>query len=161
MVLAPKNVILLKWPPQHSRLTIRKEGYKFRVLNWIRRISFIKKFIKFYSYFINVINLFNQSCLILQQNWLYIKRKNLCHQQWQQNNVKLACFIAITTLSFLNNWKWKMLYEEQNIRWKHYINVLKLLSLQHNIRPLFALGLLCYYSKDRMYLTYQQQQKTW
>ena len=36
---------------------------------------------------------------------------------------------AITTLSFLNNWKWEMLYEEQNILWKHYINVLKLLKI--------------------------------
>ena len=25
---------------------------------------------------------FNHNCLILQQNWLHIKRKNLCHQQW-------------------------------------------------------------------------------
>ena len=32
-------------------------------------------------------------------------------------------------------------------------------SLQHNIRPLFALGLLCFHSKLRMYLTCQQQQK--
>ena len=33
------------------------------------------------------------------------------------NNVNLACFIAITTLSFLNNWKLEKLYEKQN-----YIN---------------------------------------
>ena len=52
----------------------------------------------------------------------------LREKQWKQNNVNLACFIAITTLSFLNNWKWKMLYEEQNIQWKHYINMLKLLK---------------------------------
>ena len=73
---------------------------------------------------------FDQSCLILQQNLLYIERKNLCHQQWQQNNVNLAFFIAITgTLSFLNNWKWEMLFEEQNIPWKHSINVLELLKV--------------------------------
>ena len=34
-------------------------------------------------------------------------------------------------------------------------------SLKHNIRPLFALGLLCFYSKVWMYLTCKQQQKTW
>ena len=31
-------------------------------------------------------------------------------------------------------------------------------SLQHNIRPLFPLGLLCLYSEVWMYLTCQQQQ---
>ena len=35
---------------------------------------------------------------------------------------KLACFNAITNaknfimLSFLNNWKWEMLYEKQNVQ---------------------------------------------
>ena len=48
-----------------------------------------------------------------------------------------------------------MLYEEQNIQWKHYINVLKLLKVYN------ALGLLCFYSKVWMYLTCQQQQETW
>ena len=33
-------------------------------------------------------------------------------------------------------------------------------SLQHNIRPLFASGLLRFCSKVSMYLTCQQQQKT-
>ena len=33
----------------------------------------------------------------------------------KKNNVNLACFIGITTLSFLNNWKWEMLCEEQRI----------------------------------------------
>ena len=91
-------------------------------------------------------------------NWSNFTAKlKLCHRQLQQNNVNLACFTAITTtLSFLNNWKWKTVYEEQNMRWKHYINVLKLL-----IRPLLVLGLLCFYSKGWMYLTCQQQQKTW
>ena len=35
----------------------------------------------------------------------------------------------ITTFSFLNNWKWETLIEEKNIRWKHYINMLKLLKV--------------------------------
>ena len=33
-------------------------------------------------------------------------------------------------------------------------------NLQHNIKLLFALGLLCFYLKVLMYLTCQQQQKT-
>ena len=33
-------------------------------------------------------------------------------------------------------------------------------GLQYNIRPLFALRLLCFYSKLQRYLTCQQQQKT-
>ena len=101
------------------------------VLNWItRRISFIKKFVKFYLYFINVINSFNQNCLILQQNWLYITRKNPCHQQWQENNVNLACFIAITIFPF-----WITESEEYYMKNRIFdesifdINVLKLLSL--------------------------------
>ena len=57
------------------------------------------------------------------------KRKNICYQQWRQSNVNLACFIAITTLSFLNNWKWEILYEEQNIQWEHYIDALTLLKV--------------------------------
>ena len=65
---------------------------KRRDMNYVsyiekRRIFFIKNFIKFYLYFINVINIFNQNYLILQQNWRYNKRKNLCQQQWQQNKV--------------------------------------------------------------------------
>ena len=34
-------------------------------------------------------------------------------------------------------------------------------SLQHNMKPLFALGLLCLHSKLWMYLACQQQQKAW
>ena len=34
-------------------------------------------------------------------------------------------------------------------------------SLQHNIRPLFSLSLLSFYSKVWMYLTWEQQQKAW
>ena len=44
-------------------------------------------------------------------------------------NVNLACFIAVTKISFLNNWKWEILFEGQNIRWKHYIDVLNLLKV--------------------------------
>ena len=51
-----------------------------------------------------------------------------------------------------------MLFEEQNIQWKHLYNCAKIAqSLHHNIRPLFALGLLCFYSNVRIYLTCQQQ----
>ena len=40
-----------------------------------------------------------------------------------------------------------MLYEEQNIQWKHTYQCAKIAqSLQRNTRPLFALGLLCFYS---------------
>ena len=34
------NVILLKWPPPHSRLTIQKREYELHVLNWITYIYF-------------------------------------------------------------------------------------------------------------------------
>ena len=34
-------------------------------------------------------------------------------------------------------------------------------SLQHNVRPLFALGLLCFCSKVWMYLGCSQKQKAW
>ena len=131
MVLASKNFILLKWPPQHRRLTMRKEVIRITCLKLYNKayIFLSSNFITFFLCFIDVINFFNQNCLILQQNWLYIKSKNLCHQQWQQNNVNLACFITITTRSFLKNWRWKMLYEEQNTQWNHYINMLKLLKV--------------------------------
>ena len=107
------NLILLKLSSQHNRLTIRKEGI---TITWLKLnnetyIFFIKSFIKFYLIFINLINLFQYNCLIKfylifinlfhhnclnsQENCLYIKRKNLCHQQWQQSNENLACFIDI------------------------------------------------------------------
>ena len=35
----------------------------------------------FYLAFINLINFSHQNCVILQQNWLYIKWKNIFHQQ--------------------------------------------------------------------------------
>ena len=53
-----------------------------------------------------------------------------------------------------------MLYEKQNIQGKHCSNVLKFFqSLQHDIRPLFAFGLFCFYSKVWMYLTCLQEKK--
>ena len=71
---------------------------------------------------------------------------------------KLACFIAITTLFFLNKWKWETLYEEQEYSMEALHQCVKIAqSLQHNIKPLFALGLLCFYSKGWMCLTCQQQ----
>ena len=60
-----------------------------------------------------------------------------------KNNVNLACFIAITTHSFLNNWKWETLYEEQNIRWKHYIYVLKLLKVGNATKDHYLLHAYC------------------
>ena len=111
----PRTVLYVTpWDVPYRRLEDvscrRYEGTWIIVSIWIRKpiyISFIKNFTKFYLCFINVINIFNQNCLILQQNWLYIKRKNICHQQRKQKNVNLACFIAITTLSFLSNWSEK------------------------------------------------------
>ena len=49
-----------------------------------------------------------------------------------------------------------MLYEEQNIQWKHYINVLKLLKVYN--ATLFASGLTLSLFKSE-YLTGQHQQK--
>ena len=78
------NVILLMLSPYHNRLTIRKEGIRITCvrLNSKTYIFFsLKNLIKSYFIFINLINLFHHEFLISQQNWLYIKRKNLCHQQ--------------------------------------------------------------------------------
>ena len=109
------NVTLLKLSPQHYRLTIRKEGIR---ITWLKLnsktyIFFIENFIKFYLIFINLINFFHHICLISQRNWVYINRKNISDQLWQQSNGSFACFIGIIMSSFLNNWNWKMLYEKQ------------------------------------------------
>ena len=68
-----------------------------------------------------------------------------------------ACFIAIIIpFSFLNNWKWEKLDEKQNMQWNHYSNSLNFLqSLQHSIRPLFALTFVF------LFESLQQQQKAW
>ena len=55
-----------------------------------------------------------------------------------------------------------MLYEEQNIRWKHYINVLKLLSkftTQH--KNIIRFGLIVFLFKSLNVFNLSQQQKTW
>ena len=52
-----------------------------------------------------------------------------------------------------------MLYEEQNIQWKHYINVLKLLKVYIQHKTIIRFGLIVFYLKVWMYLTCQQQQK--
>ena len=80
------NIILLKLSPQHSRLSIRKEGIR---ITWLKLnsktyIFFIEDFIKFYLIFINLISFFHHNSLISQQNWLYIKIKNICHQLWNK-----------------------------------------------------------------------------
>ena len=118
------------WPYENK-------GYELRVLNWKQDvyISFIESFIKFYLCFINAINIFNQNCLSLQQKWPYINKKNICHQQWQQSDVNLACFTAITTLSFLNTWK-------------HYINVLKLLKVYNQHKTIICFGLIVFLFKS-------------
>ena len=107
------NIILLKLSPRHNNLTIRKEGIR---VTWLKLnnktyIFFIENFIKLYLIFINLIHSFHHNCLISQQNWLYIKRKNLCHQEWQQSNENLACFIDIIVFDI--NWNWEMVYEKQ------------------------------------------------
>ena len=113
-----------------------KGKYELRVLNWITRRIY------FFLSFINLINSSHQNCLILQQNWLYIERKNIFHQQQPLNNASLAWFNAITTLSLVrniilrSNYSMEALYQCAKIAQ----------SLQRNIRPWFALGLLCSYS---------------
>ena len=48
----------------------------------------------------------------------------------KQCKISMLCCDYYTFLSeFLNNWKKEMLYKEQNIQGKHYINVLKLLKI--------------------------------
>ena len=47
-------------------------------------------------------------------------------------------------LSFLNNWKWEMRHEKQNVQWK-CAKIVQ--SLHYNKKTLFALDLLCFYSK--------------
>ena len=52
----------------------------------------------------------------------------------KQCKFSMLCGHYYTFLSeFLNNWKWEMLYEEQNIQWEHYINVLKLLQANFEV----------------------------
>ena len=63
-------------------------------------------------------------------------------------NVNLACFIAITKISFLNNWKWEILFEGQNIRWKHYIDVLNLLKLTIQHKTIIRFGLILFLFKS-------------
>ena len=105
-------------------------------------ISFIKSFINFYLSFINLINFSHQNCLILQQNWLYIKRKNIFHQQRLWDTGNLACFNAFTTLSLVRNVIWRTEHSMEAL----YKCAKIAQSLQRNIKPLFALGLLCFYS---------------
>ena len=47
------------------------------------------------------------------------------------------------TLSFPNNWKWEMLYEKQNIQWKHYITVLKLFKVYSTTQDHYSLWDYC------------------
>ena len=132
------NVTLLMLCPQRNRSAIWKEGITITCLelNSKTYISFIKNFIEFDLIFINLIIFFHHNCLISQQNWLYIKIKNLCHQQWQQSNENLACFIDIITFSFLNNWNIEMLFEKQYALKALYQCAKIFQSLQYNIRPL-------------------------
>ena len=97
----------------------------------------------------------NQNCLILLQNWLYIKREYLSSAMITKK-CKLSMLYCHYYIFFVSNWKWEMLYEEQTIVY-HCAIIAK--SLQHNISPLFTYGLLCFYSKVWIYLTCHQQQK--
>ena len=54
-----------------------------------------------------------------------------------------------------------MLYEEQNIQRKHYINELKLLKVYNATLDQYSLWAYCVFIQVWMYLTCQQQQKTW
>ena len=76
MVLEPINVVLLKWPPQLNRLTIRKPGIWIRCLKLNKKMCIFFLSISFSNSilsFINLINLFHQNYLILQKNGVYIK----------------------------------------------------------------------------------------
>ena len=126
------NVILLKLPPQHSRLTLRKEGIRVTclTLNNLTYTFFHQKFYQIlFDIEINLINLFHHNCVISQQNRLYIKRKKI----FFISNCNKACFIAIITSSFLNNWKWETLNEKHNMKWNHYSNALKLFNVYNTI----------------------------
>ena len=90
-VLASINVILLKWPPQQSRLTMRKNG--IWVASWwiTRCIYFFHQKILSSSIlsFIKLINFFHQDCLILPNVFYWFK--------WQENQWQ---FLYWTTLTF-------------------------------------------------------------
>ena len=103
-----------------------KKEYELRVLNWIaKRIYFFHQ--KFYQ-ILFIFHQFNEffHCLILHQNWLYIKRKKICHKLRQKNNVNLVFFIAITKLSLVRNVIWRTEYSMRAI---YQCNVLKLLKV--------------------------------
>ena len=95
-----------------------------------------------YLSFINLINFSHQNGLFLQQNWLCIKRKNIFHQQRPSNNAYLAWLIVITTLSLVRNVIWREKYSiEASCQCAKIAQ-----SFQRNIRSLFPLGFLCFYS---------------
>ena len=88
---------------------------------------------------------------MLQQNWLYIKRKKklsattikLC---------KLASFNAIVTLSFVRN----VIMKTKIFNGSTHINVLKLLKVYNATQDRYSLWAYCVFIQVSMYL----QQKT-
>ena len=125
-------------------------------MSWIEQqdtyISFIKSF---YLSFNNLKNFCHQNYLILQQNSLCIKRKNIFHQQQARNNASLTCFNAFILLSLVRNviWRTKCSMED-------YINVLKLLKVYNAIYHHYSLWTYFDFISVRMYLICAEQQKT-
>ena len=62
----------------------------------------------------------------------------------KQCNISMLCSDYYTFLSeFLNTWKQEMLYEEQDIQWKHNVNVLKFLKIYNTIKDHYSLWAYC------------------
>ena len=77
------NIILLKWPPQHSSLTIRKEGIWVLCLKLITRgiYFFHQKFYLFLFIFHRFNKFFPSKLPNFKAKLLCIKRKKIFHQQ--------------------------------------------------------------------------------
>ena len=87
----------------------------------------------------NVMNFFNQNYLILQQNWLHIKRKNLSSVMTTKRRKLSMLGILRFSLWITESGKCCMknrLFDESMIACSKIVQ-----RLQHNIRPLFALNL--------------------
>ena len=109
--------------------------------------------------FMKLIIFFYQNCLVLNQNWLYIKRKTL----WKKlstmatKQFKFRVFYCNYYAFFLNNWKYEFHLKNRTSQVNN--KNITLQSLQCNARPQYALGLMWFYFKVWIYLTCQQQQE--
>ena len=72
---------------------------------------------------------------LIKTVWFYSKTDHTLREKIfvisNDNKKDIIYHALLSLLHFLLNWKWKceMVYEEQNVQWKHDINMLKLLQV--------------------------------